>query len=443
METLLPRIYSDLKVDETLVLNVYNYGSRVYGTHKPTSDYDIFIVMDTTDPPLEFFGDGYFYKYNLHRGADYDVVIFSLENFKTLLRVHMLCAIECIFLPSEFMPVNKVELRSFFMEEAFSIPALRKAIGHEASYSFNLAKKCISKQDLIRPRGTERSPQDTYRGLKNLFHGIRYILFALQILTTKQVTDYHCANEYYFEIMTYMDHTDWSWDDLKARYAPIYKRLRHEFVETTYALDHPVEGVFEYHVTVETDDIDRFTETCRNLKTHRVKPIVIMLNSGSGNTPVYAKQVMTSNFVMGVFPQNLSSIQELAKKLEMAGFPSCRLKIEAKAKSRGVPLTSEQMSVWQGSYFEFHFKVKVEPDETERLFDLCRRKNGLIAWNALKPKGFYLITLRIYSGGLPEALSANKNFKNYLKSNGYITLQNQKEFVVYDSNPDLDKGWTS
>lgn len=382
--------------------------------------------MDTIDPTLEFFGDGYFYKYELHRGPDYDVVIFSLENFKTLLRIHMLCAIECIFLPLEFIPVNKVDLRSFFMNEAYSIPALRKAIGHESSYSFNLAKKCILSQDI-------------YRGLKNLFHGIRYTLFALQILTTRQITDYRCANKYYFEIMTYKDRSDWSWDDLKSKYGPLYKHLRHEFVETVYALDHPVEGIFEYHVTVETNDIDKFVETCHCL---RVKPVVIMLNSGE-----HVKQVMTSNFVMGIYPNNLKSIQELAKKLEMSGFPSCRLKIEARvssrSKSRGIPLTAEQMSVWKDAYFEFHFKVKVDQGGTERLFDLCRRKNGLIAWNGLKPEGFYLITLRICSGGLPEALSANKNFKNYLRSNGYTILQNQKEFVVYDSNPDLDKGWIS
>lgn len=420
MEALLPRIYADLKIDENLVLNVYNYGSRVYGTHKPTSDYDIFIVMDKQNPPLEFYGDGYFYKYELHRGNDYDVVIFSLENFKTLLRVHMLCAIECVFLPSEFIPVYKVDLRPFFMEEAFSIPALRKAIGHESSYSFNLAKKCILKND-------------TYRGLKNLFHGIRYTLFAMQILATKQITDYRCANNYYFEIMSYHNRTDWTWNDLKVRYGPLYKQLRHKFAEIAYSLHHPVEGVFEYHITVEdTDDIDRFINVCREL---RLKPIVIMLSSGE-----HAKQVMTSNFVMGTYPDNLTEISDLAKKLETAGFPACRLKIEAKAKSKGVPLTSEQMATWESAYFELHFKVKT--DDKERLFDLCKRRKALIAWNALKPEGAYLITIRLFSCGLPDALSANKDFKNYLRSNGYTILQNQKEFVVYDSNIDLDRGWT-
>ena len=55
----------------------------------------------------------------------------------------------------------------------------------------------------------------------------------------------------YTEIMAYRDRTDWTWNDLKVRYGPIYKQLRHEFAETAYSLHHPVEGVFEYHITVE------------------------------------------------------------------------------------------------------------------------------------------------------------------------------------------------
>lgn len=177
--------------------NIYMYGSHVYETVGPESDYDYLMVSDIEEPYLQFKKD----KFNL--------TVFSNVEWKKRLDEHEISALECLYLPPEMVIKQdrewKVEIDN---------RVLRRAVSAKASNSFVKAKKKFTVENEI------------YVGKKSLFHALRIPMFGKQLATEGRITDYTVANHYWNQIKGCgID----DWDYFKKKYKPVFNNIMSDF----------------------------------------------------------------------------------------------------------------------------------------------------------------------------------------------------------------------
>jgi hypothetical protein len=188
---------TDYSIDN--LLNLYPYGSRVYGCAGPQSDYDMIAVYNSVKDKTEF------------SGQIVHVTAYSQTKFKKILIEHEISAIECVSLPEHMvlMAKNKYEL-------SLSLSQLRKAISEKASHSYVKAKKKL----------TVEKDLDPYRGKKSLFHALRVIKFGCQIAKYGKIIDYADANSYWSDIVL-NECNDWQF--YNSKYKQEFNELMTEF----------------------------------------------------------------------------------------------------------------------------------------------------------------------------------------------------------------------
>lgn len=178
------------------VINIYKFGSRVYGTHNSESDYDFITIVNE---PIET--DIMSYDFNIH--------VYGIEKFQQYVNEHRIHALESIFLPNN----QKFEQHTF----DFTLD-LRKLRSEISSKSSNSWVKCKKKLEV------EQNSQ--YIGLKSLFHSLRIVMFGIQIAKFGSIVDYSEANHIWEEIIS-SGHTDWEY--FKVKYQPVYNNMLTEF----------------------------------------------------------------------------------------------------------------------------------------------------------------------------------------------------------------------
>lgn len=187
-------------VKDADVLAVYPYGSRVYGTSKPRSDYDFIIITKnlTTD--------------TLGLSNHIHATIYSLRDYEQRLREHEISILECMSLPRERMVKALVHPQL----DTINLHTLRESISAKSSLSLVKAKKKLTLYD---------DKESKYIGLKSLFHSLRMIRFGSQIATHGRIIDYGECNELYDQMMN--DPLDW--DFLLEKYKPLHNKWMTEF----------------------------------------------------------------------------------------------------------------------------------------------------------------------------------------------------------------------
>jgi hypothetical protein len=175
----LPILLDRLGLQEQDVLNVYPYGSRVYGTFRKNSDYD-FVVITAKEQPKEF-------SDNL-----VNVFFFTPKQFQQRLQDHEISALECIFLPEGMKWKEKMAF-----DFKLHMPQLRQSLLTKAKDAFRLSEKSVDSQ----------SGMPTLSGRKSLFHALRIIQFGIQIAGEGCITDYAVENQHFEKIMT--SYFDW------------------------------------------------------------------------------------------------------------------------------------------------------------------------------------------------------------------------------------------
>ena len=211
-----------------------------------------------------------------------------------------------------------------------------------------------------------------------------------------------------------------------------------DLMKTKYS----IKGIFEIHITVQCDsdnDMSLFLERCR---LHNIKPIVIELSNGD-----YVKQVMTSSFIVG---QYKDEIMAKTKATVMKLFENTvlfdkivRIKVESLARNPGVPLDGNDEP---DKYFEFHYKIAItNTEDYDKVRNIIKSFGGRLSRNAFKnleTNKHYFITKRVHNGGQIVAMAEYNELNDVLCSSGYIPLKTEAEFVVFDSNYNLDSGWS-
>ncbi len=185
-----------LSIPNEQVLNVYQYGSRVYGTSTDRSDWD-FVVIVNHKTVEEFLSE----PINVH--------FYTVAEFQAQLAAHEISALECLFLPAPY--VWKEQHRF----EVNLVPTqLRHSLPAKSSNSWVKCKKKL----------TLEKDYDLHTGRKSLFHAFRIIHYGIQLCQFGRITDYTAANAIYEEICQYE-----RWEDLFAQFKPRYNQLLSTF----------------------------------------------------------------------------------------------------------------------------------------------------------------------------------------------------------------------
>lgn len=182
--------HSDIKEE---IIEVFPFGSTVYGTVTEQSDEDYIVVVK---------GDE-----NLHYGVHNEQVnihVYSDASFRELLEKHDITALECIFSKE-----NKYEFQ-------LDLAKLRRSVSAVASNSFVKCKKKLM-------AGPDYNP---YIGKKSLFHSLRILNFGIQIATFGRIIDYGSCNDLFHEIMS-IESDDWA--IYKERFTKRANALKSEF----------------------------------------------------------------------------------------------------------------------------------------------------------------------------------------------------------------------
>lgn len=153
------------------VLNIYMYGSRVYGTSTEKSDYDYIVVVDNEESAKVL--DGY------ARSENEDFTIYTKEQFEEQVANHEISALECLFLPQENV-IKKTVNFPFVLD----LEKLRPSISQKSSNSWVKAKKKFIVDKDYAP----------YIGQKSAWHSLRILDFGCQLAKDGKITNYKETN---------------------------------------------------------------------------------------------------------------------------------------------------------------------------------------------------------------------------------------------------------
>jgi len=182
------------------ILNIYPYGSRVYGNATETSDSDYVIV--TKAGMLKSGG----FKQNAisNKARNIQGVLYSRSGFIDAINNYEITALECLSLPDEML----IKKSWNFKIQKWEDKAFVKSIITKMSASWFSA---------------DNYAKDDYKDLakKGIYHAIRILMFAQQIKDNHRVIDFTVANEFKESIKLIED------DDFDTR---DYIKLRDELV---------------------------------------------------------------------------------------------------------------------------------------------------------------------------------------------------------------------
>jgi len=208
MEYTAEEIISELGIKENVV-NIYPYGSRVYGNHSEESDYDFVIVCKSSMLLSGAFKD------NPISNKDFTIqgILYSRGGFTDALNNYDITALECIFLEREKIIMN--DWKAFRLNN-LDIKKLAKALISKASMSLHSAKN-FKKRDNIK------------KARLGVFHAIRILTFGNQIKEFGKITDYSACNKLKSEIMKV---DDFHIRDYNTTINELTEKLKSDYIET-------------------------------------------------------------------------------------------------------------------------------------------------------------------------------------------------------------------
>jgi predicted nucleotidyltransferase len=195
-------ILKDFHLTDEQVLNVYPYGSFVYGTSNIFSDKDFIVVCNNETIDRDSLSSSW---------RALNATIYSFNSFVEKVLMHKISALECIFLPKD-------KLLKFSKEIPFVLnkKTLRESISEKASHSWVKSKK---KFEVIQDR-------NVYVAKKSLFHSLRIIDFGIQIAAKGKIDNYSSCKDLWEEIYTEPNE---EWDFYKEKYQNYFNSQMTEF----------------------------------------------------------------------------------------------------------------------------------------------------------------------------------------------------------------------
>lgn len=191
---------NEFQLNDDKILNVYPYGSVIYGTNTELSDEDFILIYDWDVEKTDSLQYG---KFN--------ATVYNKFGFQKELNNHEISALECYFLNDEF----KYEKIKF--EFKLNLEKLRTSISEKSSNSWvKSKKKLIDGED--------------YVGKKSLFHSLRILWYGIQIAKYGKIKSYQTMYDGKTMEQWWRNINDCkTWEELKGKYQEIYNYLKSEF----------------------------------------------------------------------------------------------------------------------------------------------------------------------------------------------------------------------
>lgn len=150
---------------QSRIFNVYVFGSQVYETDGPLSDWDIIIVANNSVESVEL------------REGPFNIHILTPDKFKSDLEWHKPNILECIWAPAFAKLKESIDYRHFSIDNK----KLRHSILHTSFMSWKKYKSKINSSEY-------------HIATKSLFHSIRLVMFGTQIMKFGKITNFCEAN---------------------------------------------------------------------------------------------------------------------------------------------------------------------------------------------------------------------------------------------------------
>jgi predicted nucleotidyltransferase len=170
------RIIQQLNLEDSKIISVYQFGSRVYGTNNEKSDYDVAIVIDGSFPNK---------KNTLKYDNDFDVNFYSRTEFLQKIERHDLKILEHIFLPQQYILLNRHDFTNDFKPD---YKKLLVSVPEEVNECLVNAKSAFNQNQML-------------KGKKKGFHAIRFSMIGNQLALNGRIHDYTVANEEFKKLM--------------------------------------------------------------------------------------------------------------------------------------------------------------------------------------------------------------------------------------------------
>lgn len=210
-----------------------------------------------------------------------------------------------------------------------------------------------------------------------------------------------------------------------------------------------VSGLFECHIFCSpldpSDEIkERFVSSCQGAD---IKALCLGLDyQGKGVINVLqSTKYYECDDAKTPVSLMLRDAQKLAESFEVI-----RLKLEAMAWNPGVPVTDEDSrALPEGHYFEFHIKIDapVSRENDEILKSLAAeltKELGVkipFSCNNMGNKNQRFLNVRTYNMGSASSERLVNQVSDSLAKRGFLVGKIIKEFIVFDTNKELDRGW--
>lgn len=197
------QLNADIKKLLSQSLNVYHYGSFVYGTFiEGKSDFDYIVIMPDNHQELDK------QQFEAHNNQ---YSFYTKSTWQKKLDNNDVDAIEIFFLPNKFIIKETVRFNT-----TVDPAKIRSNFSKVASNSFVKCKKKLEIKKDFNPRV----------GKKSLWHSLRIIDFGIQILSCGKIDDYGNLNYLYNEIVN-SEINDWHF--YKEKYQPLYNSMKSRF----------------------------------------------------------------------------------------------------------------------------------------------------------------------------------------------------------------------
>lgn len=170
-ESLINKVANTLRISNDDIKNLYVYGSELYGTNHSQSDFDLIAVVNSNIPHQNIVTD------------EFNIQVYSEQQFKTDLKLNNFPAIEMKFVPSW-----AVLKQSFELDVTIKKSLIKDHGIHSALENLNEAKASASNLGL------------KYLVKKRLFHAYRKLLFVEQLLKFGEINDFNAADSFRGEL---------------------------------------------------------------------------------------------------------------------------------------------------------------------------------------------------------------------------------------------------
>jgi hypothetical protein len=201
-------------------------------------------------------------------------------------------------------------------------------------------------------------------------------------------------------------------------------------------------GVFETHLTLQEHHTGEMEDLRLFAEPRGLKYLHILLDRGMS-----VSQPMLTRHGEGTLSGELSIAHDLSRELGSLGWTVTRIKIEAAPFNHEVPRTDlEACRLSPSQYFEHHIKLLIESRaDVDGLAALAGRHQAHLSRNALRVRddGWQerFVTQRCWAVGRVTAEKRLQALTDELAKDEWMIAGVEAEFVVYDSNLEIDAGW--